>query len=61
MSLKSVHVLFIVLATTLVVMFGVWSLRNGSTAAAIASFVIGAGLCGYGVWFFGKTKGMKAE
>lgn len=61
MSLKSVHILFIVLATTLVVMFGVWSLRQGSTAAAIASFLIGAALVGYGMWFLGKTKGMKAE
>ena len=61
MSLKSVHILFIVLATALTVMFGVWSLRNDSTLAAGVSFVIAAVLVVYGIWFVGKTKGMSDE
>ena len=61
MSLKSVHILFIVLATTVIAMFGVWSLRGGSTLAAVVSFVIAAALIVYGVWFVGKIKGMTEE
>jgi lipopolysaccharide export LptBFGC system permease protein LptF len=60
-SLKSVHILFIVLATALTVMFGVWSLRGYSTVAAGVSFLIAAGLIVYGVWFVGKTKGMDGD
>ena len=61
MSLKSVHILFIVLATTVIAMFGVWSLRVGSTLVAVVSFLIAAALIVYGVWFVGKIKGMTEE
>ena len=61
MSLKSVHILFIVLATVVIVIFGVWSLRSYSTVAAVVSFVIAAALVAYGIWFVGKTKGMSEE
>ena len=61
MSLKSVHVLFIVLATAMTVVFGMWSLRSYSTPAAVAAFVIAAALAGYGTWFVRKSKGMGDE
>jgi hypothetical protein len=60
-SLKSVHILFIVLATVVIVIFGVWSLRSYSALAAVVSFVIAAALIVYGIWFVGKTKGMSEE
>ena len=61
MSLRSVHILFIVLATALAVMFGVWSLRNYSTLVAIASFAVGVILAVYGIWFVSKTKDVSEE
>ena len=61
MSLKSVHILFIVLATVMNVIFGVWSLRSYSTVAAVVSFVIAAALIVYGIWFVGKSKGMSEQ
>ncbi len=61
MSLKSVHILFIVLATVLCVMFGVWSLRTDSTVAAVVSFVVAAALVAYAVWFLNKIKGMSEQ
>ena len=59
MSLRAVHILFIVLSASLAFVFGAWSLRFYSTAVGAASFVAGAGLVGYGVWFVKKTKGME--
>ena len=56
MSLKAVHILFIVLSASLAVLFGVWSLRFYAAPAAVVSFMVGAGLIGYGVWFVKKTK-----
>ena len=59
MSLKAVHILFIVLSASLAFVFGAWSLRFYSAAVGAASFVVGAGLAGYGVWFVKKTKGIE--
>ena len=61
MSLKSVHILFIVLATVVCVTFGVWSLRTYSTVAAVVSFVVAAALVVYAVWFLNKTKAMSKQ
>jgi hypothetical protein len=60
-SLKAVHILFIVLSASLAFAFGFWSLRFYSTAVGAASFIVGAGLVGYGVWFVKKTKGIEGE
>ena len=60
MNLKAFHLLFIVLSAALAVVFGVWALgqQNGATylATAVASFVLGAGLLAYGVWFVRKMR-----
>ena len=59
MSLKAVHILFIVLSASLAVLFGVWSLRFYAAPLALVSFVAAAGLIGYGIWFVKKTKGIE--
>ena len=65
MSLKAFHVVFIVISTVFGVGMGVWCLREyqarGSgaiLALSIASFVMTAGLLGYGAWFLKKHKDM---
>jgi hypothetical protein len=58
-SLKAVHILFIVLAASLAFVFGVWSLRFYSVPFAAASFLVGIALVAYGTWFVKKTKGIE--
>ena len=48
MSLKSFHILFIVLSIITVVWFGIWEL-NQSVFIAMVSFLTGVGLIYYGV------------
>jgi hypothetical protein len=62
-SLKAVHICFIILATGLAVGFGFWALRDYSASKnltylilGISSFVIGAALVGYLFWFVVKMK-----
>ncbi len=58
MSLKAFHIVFIVASALLSLGFGVWALTgNGalSAAAAVVSFLVGAGLVVYGVRFLKKV------
>jgi hypothetical protein len=61
MSLRAFHLLFIALSAALAFVFGVWALENVSTILGAASFVLGAGLLAYGVWFLRKTRGMDSR
>jgi Flp pilus assembly protein TadB len=54
-SLKAFHVLFITASILLAVGLGVWCLPR-STAAAFASFAVGALLIGYETWFLRKSR-----
>ena len=63
MSLKGLHILFIVFSTLLAVALGVWcvwvNLVEGAPvflAGAIASFASAIALVIYGVWFYRKMK-----
>ena len=64
MSLKTVHLLFIIAVILLSFGFGTWSLMNYMTPAgvvqdlvlAIAAGLVGLGLMGYEVYFLRKTK-----
>lgn len=60
MSLKAVHIFFIVAASALVFYMGVWCLQQGKPEvwayAAFASFVI---LGIYLLWFLRKSKGLR--
>ena len=60
MSLKNFHLVFIVAASALCFVFGAWALRaadgGGMLATAIVSFLAGAGLIAYGVWFRRKVR-----
>ena len=55
MSLRAVHICFILLATGLAVGFGFWALPVYRVLAP-ASFATGAGLLVYLVWFVKKIK-----
>lgn len=66
MSLRIVHIVFIVVATLTMVGFGVWSvleyLEHGSTTdllLAVGSFVAAGLLIWYGNRFFRKLKDLK--
>lgn len=63
MSLKMVHVLFILSATALALGFGFWGVRGGSFSAdpvrfwlGAASFLLAAGLAVYLFWFLAEMK-----
>lgn len=65
MSLKAIHVLFVVVATLLMTGLGVWSLRQFMSAGGGATLALGLisllaaiALVVYGVWFLKKTKGV---
>ena len=48
MSLKSFHILFIVLSIAITIWFGIWE-WNHSALLAIFSFLAGGGLVVYGI------------
>ncbi|MCH9651089.1 MAG: hypothetical protein K0U98_22895 [Deltaproteobacteria bacterium] len=63
MSLKTLHVVFVISSTLLSLGFGVWSWthhQNGAGAgylwAAIAAFLAAIMLVVYGKWFLNKLK-----
>ena len=63
MSLKAVHICFIVLSTILALGFGAWAFRDClvsrslvSHLMGIASFVGGGVLIGYLFWFIDKMR-----
>ena len=64
MSLRSVHIVFITLATLLSAWAGVWcvfssaGIEGGFQAMGIGLLALALGLIGYGVWFVRKTRGM---
>lgn len=63
MSLKAVHIVFIVCSTLLAASFGVWAVERpgggaGYLALGVISFAVAAGLVVYGVWFLKKLKGV---
>jgi hypothetical protein len=57
MSIKAVHVLFIVLAAAVSFGFGVWGIRSGQhLVLASASLAAGGALVVYGILFLRKMK-----
>lgn len=58
MSLKTLHLISIVLATALALGFGVWALDHGHPGLAGASFAAVVALVVYGIWFLKETKGV---
>ena len=63
MSLKAIHICFIVLAILLALGFGVWGIRDYSVSKnlvnlwmGIGSFVGGGVLVGYLFWFIYKMR-----
>ena len=63
MSLKGVHLVFIAMSSLLAFAFGGWCLRSygaqehlSYVAAGLVSFVAGAGLILYGIWFSRKVR-----
>ncbi len=63
MNLRSVHAVLIALSAALAVLFGVWCLdlygrshAAGPLVAAVAAFVVAAGLVAYDSWFLRKTR-----
>ena len=66
MSLKGFHIVFITFSTLLALGSGVWCLWidsvHGSPTfriGAVCSFLIGAGLVAYGIWFWRKMKRLR--
>jgi len=66
MSLKGFHIVFITFATLLALGSGAWCLwvdsMHGSPSfriGAIGSFVAGAALIIYGIWFYRKMKRLR--
>lgn len=65
MSLKTFHVVFVLVCTVLALGFGAWAIRsyrlNGETdtlIAGIGSFLGAIGLLWYGRWFLHKLRGI---
>ncbi|MBI2167775.1 MAG: hypothetical protein HYU34_06030 [Candidatus Omnitrophica bacterium] len=63
MSLKIVHICFILLATALAVGFGFWGIREPGAAGRTVNFYLGLGSLGLGAglvvylfWFLSKMK-----
>ena len=66
MSLRGFHALLILLSAALAALFGMWCLRlyaqqdgPGTLTAALAAFVVSAGLVVYDSWFLRKTKALR--
>ena len=60
MSLRALHIFFILTSSALAVFGGVWMiLHQKSIAWAVASFAASAFLDGYLVWFIRKSKDIK--
>lgn len=60
MSLKVVHLLFIVLAIGMLCGFALWSLREGQyVSIGAVSGVLGLALFIYGIFFLRKWKSLK--
>jgi len=66
MNLRWVHVVLILLSAALAVLFGVWCLGqyqrgagSGNLAAAVAAFIVSAGLVVYDSWFLRKTRTLR--
>ena len=66
MSLKGLHIVFIIFSTLLALGIGVWcvwvDLVEGAPiylAGAICSFVVAVALVVYGVWFYRKMKRLR--
>ena len=55
MSLKSFHILFIVLSIAITIWFGIWE-WNHTALLAIFSFLAGGGLVVYGIQVLKKFK-----
>ena len=63
MSLKTFHIIFVILSTLLSAGFAVWAVGQylddrfaGYLVAAFIALVFAAGLVGYGFWFLRKMK-----
>ena len=63
MSLKAVHIIFVVVCTVFLVSFGLWAVRefrstgdSGNLVLALVAFVGAAVLIPYGIWFLRKLK-----
>ena len=66
MSLKGFHIVFITVSTLLALGVGAWCLWIDSAhgapvfrIGAICSFVAGAALIAYGIWFYRKMKRLR--
>jgi hypothetical protein len=66
MNLRWFHALLILLSAALAVLFGVWSLGRygqehevGNLLAAVAAFVVSAGLVVYDSWFLRRTRTLR--
>ena len=66
MGLKNIHLLFIAMAVTLCVAFGVWCVSMfgaqgpwGYLVGGLASFAAALGLLRYGNWFLNTRRGMR--
>lgn len=67
MSLKTFHIIFVVLSTLLAGGFGLWAIRDyqrhgeiGSLILGVLSLLAGVGLVAYGRWVLHKLKGIGA-
>lgn len=65
MSLKTFHIVFVVVSTILALGFGVWAFReyrvsgDGTTVwAGVGSLLAAVALVVYGFWFLRKLKGV---
>ena len=68
MSLRTFHLVFILLAIVMADVFGAWAVWEHShsgegltLALGIFSFLAGFGLIGYGIWFVRKLNRAKIE
>ena len=61
MSLRGFHIAFIILATLLAFLIGVWGVVDGNNPPlGLLSIVAGVLLSGYGIWFVRKLLDGKA-
>jgi hypothetical protein len=65
MSLKAFHICFIVLSSSLALVFGVWAFQNlepqsgARLACGVGGFLVAGSLLGYGSWFLRKMRGLR--